>query len=257
MFPILFKVGGITLHTYGLMIALGMFAGLEYIIRRAKKTGMPQNLAVDLFFYVIVAGLVGGRVFYVATNWQLYSSNLLDIFKVWEGGMVFFGGLIFAFFAGLIFIRVKKMNFWETVDLFAPAVPLAHFFGRLGCFFAGCCYGKECHLPWAVTFKNSQSLAPLNIAVHPTQLYEAAANLLIFFVLVLIGRKKPATGKIFLLYVILYSVARFCVEFLRGDERGAFLFTLSPAQAVSAVIFAAALVFWALRYRSSQTRTTS
>ena len=248
MFPILFKIGGITLHTYGLMIALGMFLGLEYIIRRARNTGLPQNLAVDLFFYLIVSGLVGGRVFYVVTNWQMYSANPLDIFKVWQGGMVFFGGLIFAFIGGTLFVLIKKLEFWSTADLFAPALPLAHFFGRLGCFFAGCCYGRECHLPWAVTFKNSQSLAPLNVPLHPTQLYEAGANLLIFFILVLSGGKKHSPGKIFLLYVLLYSVMRFSLVFLRGDDRGAFFFALSPAQAVSAGFVAAACIFWVFRY---------
>lgn len=248
MFPIIFKFGGITIHTYGLMIAIGMLAGFEYIIRRARKTGVPQNLVIDLFFYVIVAGIVGGRAFYVVTNWQWYSANLIDIFKVWEGGMVFFGGLIFAFIAGLVFIRIKKMRFWDTADLFAPAIPLAHFFGRLGCFSAGCCYGKECHLPWAVTFKNAQSLALLNTPLHPTQLYEAGANLLIFFVLAVLSGKKHSPGKVFLLYVFLYSAARFCIEFLRGDERGSFFYGFSPAQAVSAVLFAVVCVFWAFRY---------
>ena len=254
MFPELFKVGGLTLHAYGLMIALGMLFGFEYVIRKARKSGMAQNLAVDLFFYIVIAGLLGGRVFYVATNWQLYSQNMLDAFKVWEGGLVFYGGLIFSFIAAVAFIRVKKMDFWTTADLFAPAIPLAHFFGRLGCLFAGCCYGKECRLPWSVTFKNPKSLAPLNVPLHPTQAYEAAANLVIFIVLAVLAGKKSSAGKIFLLYVLMYSAARFGVEFFRGDERGAFILGFSPAQAISLVFFVCTTAFWLVKYQLSATK---
>lgn len=253
MLPILIKIGSFTLHTYGLMLALGMFIAFEYVLRSSRKFNLSEKLVTDLFFYALLFGLIGGRLFYVMTNWQAYSKNLIDVLKVWEGGMVFFGGAICAVIAGIIYCRVKKVDFWFVADVFAPAIPLAHVFGRLGCFFAGCCYGKICYLPWAVTFKNPEGLAPLNQPVHPTQMYEAFVNLLIFLVLFFLGRVKHSVGKVFLLYILLYSAARFTIEFLRGDERGVFLWGYSPAQAISFILFISVIIFWIIRYKNERT----
>jgi phosphatidylglycerol:prolipoprotein diacylglycerol transferase len=140
-----------------------------------------------------------------------------------------------------------------VADIAALAIPLGHFFGRLGCFFAGCCYGKSCDLPWAVEFTNPHALAPLNLAIHPTQLYSAAANLAIFAVLTAIskkhekGKKKHFDGQLFLYYVLFYGVARFVIEIFRGDERGTFpagLLSVSQTMGLAAAAVSLAILIW-------------
>lgn len=234
MFPIILKLGPITIRTYGLLVSIGLFVSLKYIIHNAKKSGIDEDSIFDLVLYSVVAGLVGARLTYVLFNMPFYWQHPADIFKVWEGGLVYYGGLVFGSAAALVFVRFHAgIKLLSLADIIAPALVLGHFFGRLGCFFAGCCYGRQAELPWAVRFSNPHALAPLNVSLHPVQLYEAVGNLIIFFVLHYYNKRKHLTGYTFAFYLIFYGIMRFMLEFVRGDERGGFLLGFSPGQIIS------------------------
>lgn len=226
MYPIFFKIGPLSIYTYGLLIALGFIAGITFAVKEAKKLGQNQDVIMDLCFYILVSAIIGSRLFYVATNPRQYLDNPLEIFKVWNGGLVFYGGFIAAFITGIIYLKAKKIPVMKTADILAPSISLAHFLGRIGCFFAGCCYGKYCDLPWAVTFKNPDSLAPTGIPLHPTQLYLALNNLLIFLFLLVFRKHKKFDGQVFWIYVLLYGITRSFIEIFRADFRGHFVFDL-------------------------------
>lgn len=244
MHPILFNLGPLTVRTYGVMVALGMFVALQYMLFRAKRAKLPQENLLDLALYMIVAGLIGGRLAYVLLNSGYYAQNPSEIIRVWEGGMVFYGGLALGALAGVLYLRKhRKLGLAKVADLFAPAIALGHAFGRIGCFFAGCCYGSVCDLPWAVKFADPRSIAPVGVLLHPTQLYEALGDLLIFVFLDWYNRFEHREGKAFWVYVFLYGMLRFHVEFLRGDDRGGFLLGMSPGQAVSFAAVLASVYF--------------
>ncbi|MCL2144289.1 MAG: prolipoprotein diacylglyceryl transferase [Endomicrobia bacterium] len=234
MYPTLLSFGGFTVYTYGFFVALGFFAATLYVSKTAKPDIISQDSLYSLFLYAIIAAIAGARLLYVLTNLGEFVKSPLDIFKVWHGGLVYYGGFIVAVSYVVWYTKRKKILLSRLSDAIAPALGLGHFFGRIGCFFAGCCYGKVCGLPWAVTFKNSDTLALHGVPLHPVQIYEAAANLIIFIILHLYNKKEHLAGKTFALYLIIYAVLRFILEFFRGDYRGAAFAGLSIAQAVSA-----------------------
>jgi phosphatidylglycerol:prolipoprotein diacylglycerol transferase len=171
--------------------------------------------------------------------------------------MVYYGGLIAVVLSGWIFCKVKRAPFFDIIDVVAPCLALGHAIGRIGCLFAGCCYGKLCELPWAITFTHPRSLAPLNVKIHPTQLYEFLGNLIIVGILVWIERYPRSRGQLFSIYLLLYAILRGSVEIFRGDtERGFVEFNglypnewLSTSTFISiAMIFVAALIYWTNRY---------
>ncbi|MBE0426488.1 MAG: prolipoprotein diacylglyceryl transferase [Nitrospirae bacterium] len=243
MHPVLFRFGPITIYTYGFLVAAGFLLGLALAIRQAKKEGIPHNKIVDLGFYILIAALVGSRLFFIFINTGYYIENPLDILKIWEGGLVFYGGVLLAVPTAIWYARKNFLGIWKTADIFAPSIAIGHAIGRLGCFFAGCCYGKTAEtLPWGIIFTNPESLAPTNIPLHPTQLYESAGEFLIFFLLITLRRYKSFNGQLFMTYLILYSILRFIVEFFRGDvERGFIMYNLSVSQGVSILVLFAAI----------------
>lgn len=254
MFPTLFKLGSITIHTYGLMLAIGFFVALQYILVKSEQRNFPQSRIFDLVLYTSIAGLIGARLTYIATNWGFYSGRVLDVFKIWEGGMVFYGGFIAGIITAALYLKAhRELPFWKVSDVLAPAIALGHFFGRIGCLSAGCCYGKPCDLPWAVTFTASESLGPLNIALHPTQAYEAFGNLSIFFILVALDMRNRISGKIFGMYLVFYAILRFIVEFLRGDDRGAYLLGFSQSQIFSLIIFVVGIIILGVKVYGKKT----
>ena len=239
MYPTLFSFGPIKVHVYGALIALGIFLAMLYLSRQAKRQGFDYQKILDITVYLVLSGILGARILYVILEYRSFGGDILGIFKIWEGGLVFYGGFLSAFAVGYYLVKKYKMPVWKSLDLFAPAVPLAHTFGRMGCFFAGCCYGKPTNVPWAITFKNPDSLAQsvLNIPVHPTQIYESLSNFMIFLFLNWFQKRKSFDGEVTWFYVILYSVMRFAVEFFRADERG-FVFNglLSTSQFLSLIL---------------------
>jgi phosphatidylglycerol:prolipoprotein diacylglycerol transferase len=251
VYPVLFSIGPLTIHTYGLFVALAFLVGLGLAIFQAKKEGIPHNTIADLGFYVLVASLVGSRLFFILINFSYYSRNPLDILKIWEGGLVFYGGVLLAVPTAIWFVVRHNLGIWRTADIFAPALAIGHALGRIGCFFAGCCYGKFTDsLPWGVVFSDPECLAPINVPLHPTQLYESAGEVLNFMILITLRRKKSFNGQLFMGYLILYSILRFFVEFFRGDiQRGFLTETLSVSQGISILIFCAGVAGYLLLQR--------
>jgi phosphatidylglycerol:prolipoprotein diacylglycerol transferase len=234
MHPVLFHIGPLTIYNYGLMIAIGIIVGLLLARRQAIREGIDPERIVDITFYLLVAALIGSRLLFVLMNLGEYVEDPIRILKIWEGGLVFYGGLVPAVAVGIWYIKRLGLPLWQVADIFAPSVAIGHAFGRIGCFFAGCCYGRPSTLPWAVTFTDPRSLAPQGVPLHPTQLYSSLGLFVLFTFLVLLRKRKAFDGELFWSYTLWYAVGRFFVEFLRGDPRGSVLGgALSSAQAIS------------------------
>jgi len=244
MYPELLKIGSISIKTYGFFVALGFIAGLEYIKKNSGKFGFDKNLVTDLSFYLLISGIIGARIFYVILDFHYYRNNLLDIFKVWQGGLVFYGGFIFSLVVGLIYCFKKNINIFKIFDLFAPGIFLGLSIGRLGCLCAGCCYGKETDLPWGIIFTNPECLAPIGKKIHPTQIYESIFCFINFLILNKKNNKKLFDGTTFFTGVLLYSVYRFLIEFLRGDDRGSLILGMYPSMFISIIIIIVSIIFF-------------
>jgi phosphatidylglycerol---prolipoprotein diacylglyceryl transferase len=247
MHPILIKFADLSLHTYGFMLACGFLLAVVVAMREARRTGQDPNVVMDLAFYILIGALAGSRLFYVLGNWPEFQDNPIEVIKFWRGGLVYYGGLVFAFLIAFWYVRKHALNFPKLADLAAPSIAIGQTLGRLGCFSAGCCYGRATNSFWGCTFTDELSLAPRGIPLHPTQVYESAATFVIFLVLVVMRRRERFQGKIFWYYLLFYSVARFFIEFYRGDPRGWFIpGVLSAAQAIGIPVFILA-VFMLLR----------
>ena len=237
MHPIIFETPYFSIKAYGLFVAMGFLAGLGFALREARQQGLDPQPILDLAFYIILAAIIGARLFYVLTNLDSYRHNPLDILKVWQGGLTFFGGFILSFIAGVVYMKRHQMAVWKTFDLFAPALALGDFFGRIGCFFAGCCYGRECSYPWAVIFTDPQSLARIGVALHPTQLYSSFASLATFLLLWAWSSRKTFDGQLALLWIFFYSFSRLIIEYFRGDPRGYLILETFAVSQVLALAF--------------------
>ncbi len=222
MHPILVKLGPLTIHTYGFLMAVGVACGLWFVYVQAKRSGLDAVRIMDAAFYTIIVSLVGAKLVLFLSNAGYYISYPRELFSLARSGGVFQGGLAFGLVFALWYFHRKKIPTWKTADLIGPALALGHGFGRIGCFSAGCCFGRECALPWAAVFKNPYAAqltgVHLNESLHPVQLYEAALNFLNFLVLFLILRKKKFDGQVFAFYILNYSVIRFFTEYFRGDH---------------------------------------
>lgn len=249
MFPVLFKIGPLTLHAYGAMVALGFYLGYRWMLFQGRRHGLSEDQVSALAWTCMLAGLAGARLLYVAFNPGHYLSAPWEIFKIWEGGLVWYGGLLAGAGAGVLWLRRRKISVPLAADVTAPALALAHAVGRLGCFLAGCCYGRECALPWAVTFRHPDTLAPSGIPLHPAQLYEAALDLLLF---ALLARRPVGSGRTAVLYIGGYSLARLTVEFFRGDERGPVWLSLTSTQWIAVLGLGAALAGWTVLSRRTR-----
>ena len=253
MFPELFKLGPVTVYTYGVVLAAAYLLGLQLAMRRAKARGMDPNRALDLGIAIIVSALVGAKLLLVIVDYDQFSLNPADLLSVARSGGVFYGGLISAVVVAFWYIARHGMPFWTTCDVFAPGIALGHVTGRLGCFAAGCCYGKPTTVAWAVTFTNPLAAAnvgtPLGVPLHPTQLYEAGAELLILVLLLGFERRgRLFAGRTFWAYMLLYAISRFVIEFFRGDPRGE-IFGISTSQFISLVLapLSLAMLVWLSR----------
>ncbi len=182
--------------------------------------GYDPKVIEDLAFYIILAGIVGSRLSYVAANWSYYGKSPLEILMVWKGGLIWYGGFGLALLFSLWYLKRHHFPIWKTLDIFAPSLCIGEALGRLGCLSAGCCYGKGSALPWAITFTHPQSLAPLDVPLHPTQLYSSLQALIIFFILLFIKRFKTFEGELTWSYTLSYALFRFLIEMFRGDNRG-------------------------------------
>jgi phosphatidylglycerol:prolipoprotein diacylglycerol transferase len=242
-----------TVYTYGVMLAASYLLGLRFAIARARKWKLDADRVLDLGIYIIIAGLIGAKLLLIVTDYDQFRASPADLLSLARSGGVFYGGLITAVAVAFWYIHRHGMPFWTTCDAFAPAIALGHVTGRLGCFAAGCCYGKATSVPWAVVFTNPIAAAnvgtPLGIPLHPTQLYESGAELLILIVLLATERRgRRFAGRTFWLYMILYAVSRYIIEFFRGDPRGV-VFGMSTSQFISLLLgpLAIAMLIWLRR----------
>ena len=197
MFPYLFTIGPLTIHTYGLFVAAGVIVGILTTLRIGKAQGISSQQVMDMGFIMIFSGIIGSRLAYVLVNFSYYTAHPVDIFKLWHGGLIFFGGLIAVILAMIWYVRVHGFNIWEIGDLWSPAAAIGQSLGRIGCFMAGCCYGKPTDMIWGVTFTDPKSLAPLNIPLHPAQLYSFLSGLIIFVILMILIAKKSSKARFF------------------------------------------------------------
>ena len=225
MYPRLLELGPLTVYTYGVLLAAAYLFGLKLAMVRAKSRSLDQTRILDLGIYIIISALVGAKLLLLVTDFRTFADNPRELLSLARSGGVFYGGLILAVSVALWYIRRIGLPLWTTCDVFAPGIALGHVVGRLGCLFAGCCYGKPTSVPWAITFTDPFAAAnvgtPLNVPLHPTQLYEAGAEALILLVLLATEKRgRPFPGRTFWLYILLYSISRYVIEIYRGDPRG-------------------------------------
>jgi phosphatidylglycerol:prolipoprotein diacylglycerol transferase len=252
MHPVLFQSGAFTFYTYGVLAAVGFLTGLIWAYRHAAHAGIDPNRIWNIGIYGILVSLAGSKLWLILSEWTYFSAHPREIFTIttlqsagdYYGGMV--GGLLFF----LLYTHYHKLSFWAVMDLAAPSIAIGHGIGRLGCFFAGCCYGKPTALDWGVTFTSPLaekiSGTPLGVALHPTQLYEAGAEFLNFAILVWLGTKRRLTGQIIGAYFVLYGIERGTIEFFRGDPGRTLLFNdrVSLMQIVSVVLILFGAYLW-------------
>jgi len=251
MYPKLITLGPITLHTYGLLAAIGLLVGIYIATRLAPGAQLSRQQMWNLGVYIAFAALLGGKLLLLLFDWRYYTAYPAEIFSLrsLQAGGVYFGGVVFGVAVAYFYARHYQLSFGRVADVFAPGVALGTAIGRVGCFSAGCCWGKPTDLPWAVTFTDPYSArlvgVPLNIPLHPTQLYEAAALLVIFVFLLWLWRRHSFEGQIFAAFILLYAAARFGLEFFRGDPRSKLLGgLLSAPQAISIALVVGAAIFW-------------
>lgn len=238
----LFSIGGLTVYTYGLMIAIGIIAAYYVADKRGKKMGLDTSHLDSLAFWAVVSGFLGSKLLYWLTRLPDIFTDPSILLNLGDGWVVY-GGIIGGIFGGWLYCHIKGMNFWTWFDLIIPEVALAQGFGRIGCFFAGCCYGVEVSSGFGLVFP-ADSIAPGGVPLFPTQLISSAFDFLLFFVLIRIARKQTFQGEIAVVYLLCYSIGRFIIEFFRGDLiRGVFN-SLSTSQIISIFMALAAIGLW-------------
>jgi phosphatidylglycerol:prolipoprotein diacylglycerol transferase len=258
MFPELFRIGNFPINTYGVFLALAFLCAILIAVKLAERDGLPKEKIYDLSLWMLLASLVGSKVmmFFTEPEYRDHPLQLISLDFLRSGG-VFYGGLIGAVLTGYFLMRHYNLPWWKTADACAPGIAVGNFFGRLGCFSAGCCWGKPTTLPWGVKFTelgHEITGVPIDVPLHPTQLYESFSMFIVFFFLLWLHKHKRFSGQVILLYALLYSIIRFLIEFVRNDPRGdVFGLTtrtgLSTSQLISIVVGIGALVLLIIRWR--------
>jgi phosphatidylglycerol:prolipoprotein diacylglycerol transferase len=232
---VLFSIFGFPIHSYGLMMVIGFMAAAWRASKRAKAVDINPDRVYDIGLIALLSGVLGSRIVFVLLNYQ--TESLTGLYKVWEGGLSFHGGVIFGMLGGWLYTVRAKLNFWKIADLCAPSIAIAYALTRIGCFLNGCCYGCPTDLPCGVRFLENGTLTPPS---HPTQIYASITNLLIFWILTRVEKANLPTGGVFSAYVALYGLYRFLIEFLRsGYSAQLSLLNLTQAQWVSIIMMLA------------------
>ena len=258
MYPELFRIGSFPINTYGVFLALAFLCAILITVKLAARDQLPREKIYDLCLWMLVSSLVGSKIlmFFTEPEYRDHPLQLLSLDFLRSGG-VFYGGLLGAILTGYFLMRRYKLPWWKTADACAPGIAIGNFFGRQGCFAAGCCWGKPTSLPWGVKFTelgHEITGVPTDAYLHPTQLYESFAMLIVFVFLLWLHRHRRFSGQVILSYALLYSVIRFGIEFLRDDPRGDLfgLTTLtgfSTSQIISLIVGTGALAMLILRWR--------
>jgi phosphatidylglycerol:prolipoprotein diacylglycerol transferase len=262
MYPEIFHIGSFPINTYGVFLAIAFLCAIMIAVRLAARDGLPRERIYDLSLWMLLGGLVGSKVLMLFTEpeYREHPMQLLSLDFLRSGG-VFYGGLIGAVLMGYFLMKRYKLPWWKTADACAPGIAIGNFFGRQGCFAAGCCWGKPTTLPWGVKFTelgHEITGVPTGTYLHPTQLYESFAMLIVFFVLLWLHKHKRFSGQVILFYALLYSIVRFAIEFVRDDPRGdvfglTTLTGLSTSQMISLVVGIGAAVLLVIRRRRANT----
>jgi phosphatidylglycerol---prolipoprotein diacylglyceryl transferase len=255
VYPELFSVGPFTIYSYGVLLAASYLLGLRLAMWRAKKWGLDASRVLDLGIYIIIAALVGAKLLLLIVDYDQFSRPE-ELLTLARSGGVFYGGLLLAVGVAFWYISKHRLPFWTTCDVFAPGIALGHVTGRLGCLAAGCCYGRQTDVPWAIIFTDPRAQAnvgtPLGIPLHPTQIYEAGAALLILGLLLATERRgRPFPGRTFWSYMFLYAISRYIIEMYRGDPRGTVFDIFSTSQFISVVLapLSVVMLVWLSRNR--------
>ncbi|HVF24135.1 MAG TPA: prolipoprotein diacylglyceryl transferase [Pyrinomonadaceae bacterium] len=261
MYPELFRIGNFPINTYGVFLALAFLCAILVTVKLAARDGLPRERIYDLSLWMLLGGLVGSKILMLFTEPE-YRANPLQLISLdfLRSGGVFYGGLIGAVLVGYLLMKRYRLPWWKTADACAPGIAIGNFFGRQGCFAAGCCWGKPTDLPWGVQFTelgHEITGVPIDAHLHPTQLYESVAMLLVFLFLLWLHKRKRFDGQVVLFYGLLYSVVRFSIEFVRDDPRGDILGLttltgLSTSQLISIVIGISSLIILIIRLKTRE-----
>jgi len=258
MFPDLLTTGPLHIQTYGFFVAMGFIVGLVVALSLGKSEGFHSGRILEIGFIIIFVAIIGSRIAYVLLNLAYYRHHPQDILRIWQGGLVFSGGLVAVVPVMVWYLRRYHLPFWKVGDVFAPAVSIGQAIGRMGCFMAGCCYGTPTDMPWAVVFTAPDTLAPRDVALHPTQLYASLSGICIFALLLVLRAKKKFEGQVFVWFLILHSTSRLLMERLRGDDRGLIPGTeMSLTQLLALVILLAGVTALMIRSGKKTANPTS
>ena len=265
MYPEIIRIGSFPINTYGVFLAISFLCAIWISVKLAARDGLPREKIYDLSLWMLLAGLVGSKILMLFTEPE-YRANPLQLLSLdfLRSGGVWYGGLLGAVLASYLLMKRYQLPWWKTADAFAPGLAIGNFFGRQGCFAAGCCWGKPTSLPWGVKFTEAGheiTGVPTDAYLHPTQLYESFAMLLVFFFLLWLHKRKRFSGQVILAYALLYASIRFAIEFVRDDPRGdvfglTTLTGLSTSQLISLVIGISALIVLIVRRRRAQVGKT-
>ena len=265
MYPVLFRIGNFPINTYGVFLALAFLCAILITVKLGERDGLPRQKIYDLSLWMLLASLIGSKVlmFFTEPEYRDHPLQLLSLDFLRSGG-VFYGGLIGAVITGYLLMRRYKLPWWKTADACAPGIAIGNFFGRQGCFAAGCCWGKPTSLPWGVKFTelgHEITGVPTDVPLHPTQLYESFSMLIVFFFLLWLHKHRRFNGQVILFYALLYSIVRFVIEFVRDDPRGDILGLtsvtgLSTSQIISLIVGTVSLVLLIIRWRKSNAVAT-
>jgi len=265
MYPELFHIGNFPINTYGVFLALAFLCAILITVKLAERDGLSREKIYDLSLWMLLASLVGSKLLMLFTEPE-YRANPVELISLdfLRSGGVFYGGLLGAVLAGYILMKRYHLPWWKTADACAPGIAIGNFFGRQGCFAAGCCWGKPSDLPWGVKFSelgHEITGVPIDMHLHPTQLYESFSMLIVFVFLLWLHKHKRFNGQVILFYALLYSIIRFVIEFWRADPRGDILGLttltgLSTSQIISLIVGAGAFIILVTRWRRSVTTGT-
>jgi phosphatidylglycerol:prolipoprotein diacylglycerol transferase len=242
----LVKINYFPLIIFGFFIAVSFVVAIIMIKDESRRTGCNPDRMQDLCFWLLVAAIIGSRLLYVFANPTDFMADPLEVFRIWNGGIVYYGGIIAAVIISIVFINKKGMPLGRTFDTLTPAIVIGHFFGWLGCFFSGSCFGYPSDLPWLVKIAHPDALAPSTAALHPTSLYLATSHLVIFCVLLYFKDRRRFSGQMFWLYALLYGISRFLIEALLGNqgELAAGELSVRPVTSLSVAMTALAMLIY-------------
>jgi phosphatidylglycerol---prolipoprotein diacylglyceryl transferase len=259
MHQVLFTIpifGGVRVFGFGTMLVLAFVSSTWLAWWRARREHLDPEVIWDMTFWIFLSGLVGARLFYCIEYWGKDINSLWDVLQYWKGGIVYYGGILGASAAFLVYRHFRRFPFRPFLDVLAPSIAIGTLFGRLGCFLNGCCYGDLCQLPWAVSFPKPSppwyhhhvlGMIPLNatqsLPIHPTQLYSALDGLVLLLLLSAYFPLRRRDGEVMGLLMVAYPITRFLIEYLRNDE-GAFFAGLTISQNISVVLLLGGLLYW-------------